>query len=88
LLERVSEKGLSVRIDVLRPPTFTRLREHLRCRRGFYHLVGQGRADSPTFSTSPGSSFRGCPTRRLTGGATQWPPVWGTWSSCCEVGVR
>lgn len=39
LIELIEEKNLPAYVHVLRPPTFDRLREHLRERPGTYHLV-------------------------------------------------
>jgi len=39
LVEQVRKHSLPVRIDVLRPPTFANLTEHLRRRPGRYHIV-------------------------------------------------
>ena len=39
LVELVHEHELPARVHVLRPPTFDRLREHLRERPGFYHIL-------------------------------------------------
>ena len=39
LVELIEERNLPAHVHVLRPPTFERLREHLRERPGYYHLV-------------------------------------------------
>ena len=39
LVEMIREKGLPAHVDVLRPPTFDQLREQLRARPGFYHVL-------------------------------------------------
>jgi hypothetical protein len=66
LVERVQARGLPVRIDVLRPPTFDRLQARLRQRPGFYHIVrfdGHGGYAEGAFTGSP----------HLYGGAEGWP---------------
>jgi hypothetical protein len=39
LLELIVQEDLPVSVDMLRPPTFDRLRDHLRARSGYYHIV-------------------------------------------------
>jgi len=39
LVELIEKEGIPARVHVLRPPTFTRLREHLGERPRFYHIV-------------------------------------------------
>jgi hypothetical protein len=39
LVELIQSRGLPARVDVLRPPTFDQLRDHLRARRGYYHVL-------------------------------------------------
>ena len=39
LVELIGSRGLPAHVDVLRPPTFDRLREHLRERPGYYHVL-------------------------------------------------
>jgi len=39
LVELIQEHALPARVHVLRPPTLDRLREHLRERPGFYHIL-------------------------------------------------
>jgi tetratricopeptide (TPR) repeat protein len=39
LVELIQSQGLPAHVDILRPPTFDRLREHLRERPGFYHVL-------------------------------------------------
>jgi hypothetical protein len=46
LIDLIRSKGLPAHVDVLRPPTFDELREHLRARPGYYHVLhfdGHGR---------------------------------------------
>jgi hypothetical protein len=56
LAERVQARGLPVRVDLLRPPTFDRLQARLRQRPGFYHIVhfdGHGGYGEGAFTGSP-----------------------------------
>jgi hypothetical protein len=39
LVETVEKNRMRVQIHLLRPPTFRRLKEHLREKKGFYHIV-------------------------------------------------
>jgi hypothetical protein len=39
LVELIAEKHLPAHVELLRPPTFDRLREHLRERPGYYHIL-------------------------------------------------
>jgi len=39
LVELIQSRGLPAHVDVLRPPTFDQLREHLRARPGYYHVL-------------------------------------------------
>jgi hypothetical protein len=39
VLELIETKRLPVRVHLLRPPTFRHLQEHLREKKGFYHIV-------------------------------------------------
>lgn len=39
VVETVEKKRMPVRVHLLRPPTFRELREHLRERPGFYHII-------------------------------------------------
>jgi tetratricopeptide (TPR) repeat protein len=39
LVELIENQNLPARVDLLRPPTFERLREHLHARPGFYHIL-------------------------------------------------
>ncbi len=39
LVDLIQSKGLPAHVDVLRPPTFDQLREHLRAHPGYYHVL-------------------------------------------------
>ena len=39
LVELIASQNLPAHVDVLRPPTFDRLREHLRAHPGYYHVL-------------------------------------------------
>jgi len=39
LVELIQSRGLPAHVDVLRPPTFDQLREHLRTHPGYYHAL-------------------------------------------------
>src|ERR1022692_1025206 len=39
LVELIKSRGLPAHVDVLRPPTFDQLREHLRAHPGYYHAL-------------------------------------------------
>jgi tetratricopeptide (TPR) repeat protein len=39
LLQLIENEGLPANLELLRPPTFNQLREHLRKRPGFYHVL-------------------------------------------------
>ncbi|MEI2741524.1 MAG: tetratricopeptide repeat protein [Candidatus Competibacter sp.] len=39
VVEWIEQRGLPARVTILRPPTFERLREHLRERPAYYHIV-------------------------------------------------
>jgi tetratricopeptide (TPR) repeat protein len=39
LIELIQSKGLPAHVDVLRPPTFDQLRDQLRAKPGYYHVV-------------------------------------------------
>jgi hypothetical protein len=39
LVELIEKRNLPAHVHVLRPPTFDRLREHLKERAGYYHIV-------------------------------------------------
>ena len=39
LVDLIEKENLPVHVQLLRPPTFEQLREHLRERRGFYHII-------------------------------------------------
>ena len=39
LIELIQSKQLPAHVDILRPPTFDQLREHLRQRPGYYHVL-------------------------------------------------
>jgi tetratricopeptide (TPR) repeat protein len=39
LIELIQSRGLPAHVDVLRPPTFDQLRDHLRARPGYYHVL-------------------------------------------------
>src|ERR1019366_1672444 len=39
LVELIQSRGLPAHVDVLRPPTFDQLREHLRAHPGYYHAL-------------------------------------------------
>ncbi len=67
LIELVSEQRLPVRVDVLRPPTFTQLEQRLRQRSGFYHIVhfdGHGGYGEAGHTGSP-HEYRGAEGRLI-----------------------
>ncbi len=39
LIELIQSRGLPAHVDVLRPPTFDQLRDHLRAHPGYYHVL-------------------------------------------------
>ena len=39
LVELIQSRGLPAHVDILRPPTFDQLREHLRAHPGYYHAL-------------------------------------------------
>jgi tetratricopeptide (TPR) repeat protein len=39
LVELIEKNGLPAHVEMLRPPTFDRLREHLRAHPGYYHIL-------------------------------------------------
>jgi len=39
LVELIQSQGLAAHVDVLRPPTFDQLRDHLRAHPGYYHVL-------------------------------------------------
>ncbi len=56
LIELIESKNLPARVDVLRPPTFDQLREHLRTHPGYYHVLhfdGHGGYGSRPGQSSP-----------------------------------
>jgi tetratricopeptide (TPR) repeat protein len=62
LVELVEKETLPARVHVLRPPTFDRLREHLRERPHFYHLIhfdGHGSLNTGAQGRVPGFTMRG-----------------------------
>jgi tetratricopeptide (TPR) repeat protein len=61
LVELIEKDGLPAHVELLRPPTFDQLREHLRERPGFYHILhfdGHGAYDVETHGNS-GYTLRG-----------------------------
>src|SRR5712691_1213534 len=61
LVELIEKEKLPAYVELLRPPTFDRLREHLRERSGFYHILhfdGHG-SYSAEMPGSAGYSFQG-----------------------------
>ncbi len=71
LVQQVRARGLPVRVDVLRPPTFAQLQAHLRRHPGRYHIVhfdghgGYGPATGATAHTGTPHSFRGVEGRLI-----------------------
>ncbi|MDP2899069.1 MAG: CHAT domain-containing protein, partial [bacterium] len=56
LVELIQSKGLPAHVDLLRPPTFDQLRDHLRARPGYYHVLhfdGHGAYADGTGEYSP-----------------------------------
>ena len=54
LIELIQSKNLPAHVDILRPPTFDQLREHLRQHPGYYHVLhfdGHG-AYGPSYSST------------------------------------
>lgn len=61
LVELIESAGLPAHVDVLRPPTFDQLREHLRVHPGYYHVLhfdGHG-AYGNVAGESPPDKFKG-----------------------------
>jgi tetratricopeptide (TPR) repeat protein len=62
LVELIEKEKLPAGVHVLRPPTFDRLREHLRQRPHFYHLIhfdGHGSVTTRDQGSTPGFTTRG-----------------------------
>jgi len=62
LVELIESAGLPAHVDVLRPPTFDQLREHLRVHPGYYHVLhfdGHG-AYGNVASEFPPDKSHGC----------------------------
>jgi hypothetical protein len=62
LVELIEKERLPAGVHVLRPPTFDRLREHLRQRPHFYHLIhfdGHGSVTRGTQGSTPGFTMSG-----------------------------
>jgi tetratricopeptide (TPR) repeat protein len=56
LIELIQSHNLPAHVDVLRPPTFDNLRDHLRAKPGFYHILhfdGHGSFGDPAGEYSP-----------------------------------
>jgi hypothetical protein len=56
LVELIQSKGLAAHVDILRPPTFDRLREHLGERPSYYHVLhfdGHGAYSHSAGGSSP-----------------------------------
>jgi hypothetical protein len=61
LVELIEKERLPASVHVLRPPTFVRLREHLRERPHFYHLIhfdGHGSVTRGALGNTPGFTLR------------------------------
>ena len=61
MVELIASQGLPAHVDVLRPPTFKHLREQLRAKPGYYHVLhfdghgGYGEESAHTLSGSHGA---------------------------------
>ena len=60
LVELVKRDNLPAHVDLLRPPTFAQLREHLKQRPDYYHILHfDGHGSYSPASGSPSHSYRG-----------------------------
>ena len=63
LVELIQSQRLPVHLDVLRPPTFDQLRDHLRAKPGYYHVLhfdGHGAYGGSQFAPHQPQSPTGC----------------------------